>query len=141
MSEKTERRGQCLCGAVRFTAKNASNAVGACHCNMCRRWGGGPFMEIGGGADVAFEGEENIAIFDSSPWAERGFCKTCGSHLFYRIKQTGQQMIAVGLLDDDTGLAFRHQVFIDEKPKYYDFSNETENMTGAEIVAKFGVSS
>ena len=23
----------------------------------------------------------------SSAWAERGFCKNCGSHLFYRLKE------------------------------------------------------
>ena len=30
-----------------------------------------------------------------------------------------------------------HQVFIDEKPDYYSFANETKNMTGAEIFAQF----
>jgi hypothetical protein len=46
MSETTERRGHCLCGAIQIAAKTAGNRVGACHCNMCRRWGGGPFMEM-----------------------------------------------------------------------------------------------
>ena len=39
--------------------------------------------------------------------------------------------------DDDKNLVFSHQVFIDEKPTFYSFSNETNNMTGAEIFAKF----
>ena len=50
-------KGQCLCGAVKFTVKNISNKVDACHCGMCRRWGGGPLMVIGCGTDVEYEGE------------------------------------------------------------------------------------
>ena len=52
MSDVTEGKGSCLCGAVRFTAKNMSKEVGACHCSMCRKWGGGPFMEVDCGAEV-----------------------------------------------------------------------------------------
>ncbi len=138
MSDVVERRGKCICGAIGITAKSAGNSVGACHCRMCRRWGGGPFMEIDCGGVVAIDGEENLAVFNSSAWAERGFCKQCGSHLFYRIKETGQHMIPVGIFDNDEGLVFDHQVFIDEKPSFYHFSNETNDMTGAEIFAKYG---
>ncbi len=138
MSDVVERHGECLCGAIGVTAKSAGSSVGACHCKMCRRWGGGPFMEIDCGGVVAIDGEENLAVFNSSAWAERGFCKQCGSHLFYRIKETGQHMIPVGIFDNDEGLVFDHQVFIDEKPSFYHFSNETNDMTGAEIFAKYG---
>lgn len=135
-----ERRGHCLCGAITVTAANAGNGVGACHCGMCRRWGGGPYMEINCGSDVRIDGEENLSVFDSSKWAERGFCSNCGTHLFYRIKETGQHMMPVGLFDNDDDLVFRSQVFIDEKPSFYQFANETEDLTGAEIFAKYGSS-
>ena len=141
MSETTERRGRCLCGAVCITAKAADSNVGACHCDMCRRWGGGPLMEVRCGTDVSFEGADHISVFESSPWAERGFCRTCGSHLFFREKKTGGHHIPVGLLEGDEGLVFDHQVFIDEKPPYYSFANETQTLTGAEIAAMFGDSS
>jgi len=78
----TERKGQCLCGAVKFTAKNAENNIDAYHCGMCRKWGGGPLMVVNCGSEVAFEGKENISVYSSSDWAERGFCKKCGSHIF-----------------------------------------------------------
>lgn len=140
MSEGKERRGHCLCGAIHITATGTRDRIGACHCKMCRRWGGGPFMEVTCGADVSIEGEENISIFDSSAWAERGFCSKCGTHLFYRLKESGQHMIPVGFFDDDENLVFDHQVFIDEKPSYYRFANETSDMTGAELFAKYGQS-
>lgn len=139
-SEKTERAGHCLCGEVRIRAKSASSSVGACHCRMCRRWGGGPFMEIDCGASVEIRGEGNVAIFSSSDWAERGFCRNCGTHLFYRLKETGQHMIPVGIFEDSEGLEFANQVFIDEKPEYYEFANKTKDMTGAELFALFGAS-
>ncbi len=137
-SDSFEIRGHCLCGKVNITAKHASTGVGACHCKTCRRWGGGPFMEIECGADVDIDGESNIAVFDSSEWAERGFCRNCGTHLFYRLKATGQHMIPVGLFNESEKLVFESQVFIDEKPEYYEFTNKTRNLTGAELFALFG---
>ena len=140
MPDAAERRGQCLCGIVRITARRASGSAGACHCKMCRRWSGGPLLAVDCGTEVAFEGEDEVKVFDSSPWADRGFCGRCGSHLFYRLKETGQLMVPAGIFENEEGLIFDHQVFIDEKPDFYDFSNETQNMTGAEIAAQFGLS-
>lgn len=138
MSDVIEGRGSCLCGATRITAKSINQKnVGACHCTMCRKWGGGPLMAVDCGTDVSFEGEKNISVFDSSKWAERGFCNKCGSHLFYRLKESKQYIMAVGLFDDDKLFVFDHQVFIDEKPSFYRFANETNDMTGAEMFAKY----
>lgn len=132
--------GTCLCGAVTVTAVPEKHEVGACHCNMCRKWGGGPFMEIDCGSAASFTGEDNISVFSSSDWAERGFCKSCGTHLFYRLKETGQTMVPVGLFESQDGLNFTGQVFIDEKPAFYAFANKTEDFTGAEIFAMFSKS-
>lgn len=137
MSDQVDLTGRCLCSAIEFQAKGAKLDVGACHCGMCRRWTGGPFMAIDCGTDVSIQGEENIGVFDSSPWAERGFCTKCGTHLFYRIKQTHQYIVPVGIFGDDPAFSFDHQVFIDEKPPYYTFANKTEDMTGAEVFAKY----
>ncbi len=97
-------------------------------------------MQIACGSDILIDGNENISVFDSSMWAERGFCSKCGTHLFYRIKETGQHMIPVGIFDDDETLVFDRQVFVDEKPSFYRFANETQDMTGAEVFAKYGSS-
>lgn len=50
-------------------------------------------------------------------------------------------MMPAGLFNNNDGLLFDHQVFIDEKPSYYCFSNETTNMTGAEVFASYAPSS
>ena len=140
MSKITKLTGSCLCGAVRTTANNFSNKVGACHCGMCRKWGGGPFMEVDCGTDVSFKGKDNITVYDSSDWAERGFCKKCGSHLFYRLKESKQHMIPAGLFDNQEPFVFKSQVFIDKKPSFYSFANITTDMTEAEIFEKYSSS-
>ena len=94
-------------------------------------------MEVNCGSEVEFDGADKLSVFNSSDWAERGFCSVCGSHLFYRLKETREHMLPVGLFDDDSGLTFQRQVFIDEKPHYYQYSNQTEDFTGEELFAQF----
>jgi hypothetical protein len=128
--------GKCLCGAVSIQAQEVKN-VEACHCGMCRKWGGGPFLSIQCGADVKFSGTENIAEFDSSAWASRAFCKTCGTHLYYFFKPAKSYAVPAGLFQYQDGLCFKEQIFIDRKPDYYDFANKTENLTEAQVFQKF----
>lgn len=129
--------GHCLCGKVKIKANTMSRSVGTCHCSMCRRWTGGPMMAVDCGSDVCFEGEEHIKVYDSSAWAERGFCSSCGNHLFYRLKEGDQYIMPAGIFEDDKDFVFDHQIFIDEKPDYYCFSNNTYNMTGQEVFEKY----
>jgi hypothetical protein len=72
-----QRTGTCLCGAVTFTA-DIKPKISACHCGMCRKWTGGVFLTVQA-RDVRFTGEDAIATYTSSDWAERGFCSRCGS--------------------------------------------------------------
>jgi hypothetical protein len=131
--------GKCLCGAVQFTAAT-KREVAACHCNMCRKWTAGPFLAIDCGDSVKVADDSAVAWYRSSDWAERAFCKQCGTSLFYRLVEQGGYYISVELLDDTSGFALTHQIFIEEKPAYYDFANKTENMTGAEVFAAFAQS-
>jgi hypothetical protein len=133
----TSSQGSCLCGAVHVSTKTMNNKVGACHCSMCQKWAGGSLMMVDCGSNVSFQDKENVAIFNSSEWAERGFCKQCGSHLFYRLKAQDRYFMPVGIFDGVEQFIFDHQIFIDEKPEYYCFANETQNMTGAEVFAMF----
>jgi hypothetical protein len=131
------RSGSCLCGAVRFTASPQDHEFGACHCSMCRRWSAGPFLSVECGGTVVIEDSACVGFYRSSEWAERGFCTRCGTPLFYRL--VGQTFYAVSLeaFDDRSNFQFASQIFIDEKPTYYDFANATKTMTGAEVFAAF----
>ena len=128
--------GQCLCGAVRFAAVAKNNHVGACHCSMCQRWAAGLFLAIDLEPEtVEITGDEALGVYTSSDWGERCFCKACGTPLFWRSRDGSLVVASAGALDDKSELAFFSQIFIDEKPAYYDFANDTRKLTGPEFVA------
>ena len=87
MSETLDALGQCLCGDVEIDARGLQTRVGVCHCGMCRNWGGGPFFSIQCEGEISINNKNKVSIFNSSEWAERGFCNHCGTHLFYKLKQ------------------------------------------------------
>ena len=128
-----KRTGSCLCGAVTFEAKTMPT-MQACHCSMCRNWSAGPFMAVPC-EDAAFSGP--ISRYESSGDNERGFCTTCGSNLFFHTRGGPIHAIPIALFDDPSDLKFRAEIYIDDKPDYYEFANATKKFTGAEFEAKF----
>jgi len=128
---------KCLCGSVNITATNINPKFTVCHCETCRTWGGGPLFAVQCGTGIKIEGEGKVKVYESSPWASRGFCSECGTHLFYRLNKTGEYNMPVGLFPRLKNLAMTLQYFSDKRPDYYHFSNETQEMTEAEIHAYF----
>lgn len=127
--------GHCLCGAVSFTAPEARE-MSACHCGFCRRWGGGPLLVVHCGTDVQFNGSDRITTYASSAWAERAFCKDCGGHLYYRLLATGEYFVPAGTFDSNE-LEFTSQIYVDRKPTYYAFANETALLTEQQVIEQF----
>jgi hypothetical protein len=140
MADAKVRKGSCLCGAVRVSGKTADDGVAACHCTMCRKWGGGPLLAVDCGADFHIENEDSVSVYASSAWAERGFCRQCGTHLFYRLKQGPRYFVPAGVFGESEPWVLEQQIFIDEKPGFYSFANHTQNVTGAELFAQFAPS-
>ena len=137
MSSPVEKSGRCLCGKVGVTANAVNLDVHACHCSMCQLWNGGPTMSVHCGTGVLFSNEENISVYKSCSWAELGFCKSCGSHLFYKAIESGEYIIQTGIFDSADEFVLSQQIFIDEKPSYYSFANKTDDLTGEEVFAQY----
>lgn len=137
MAKTIHHQGTCLCGAVSVSVTTKNTHVGVCHCSMCRKWGGGPLFAVEFAEDVSFEGAEHVTTFSSSEWAERGFCRQCGTHLFYRLKQNGHYALSLGLLDSNEEWKITEQVFIDQKPSYYSLAEKTKQLTGEEVFAQY----
>ena len=127
--------GRCLCGAIRITLQQARTGISICHCWMCRRWGG-PFAGLGADSFVMEGGEEHVGVYRSSEWAERAFCRTCGSNLWYRFIPGDLHSFLAGLFDLPETFAIDEQIFVDEKPRWYDLAQQTTMKTGAEIIAE-----
>lgn len=125
--------GRCLCGKVEVRVPKAPESFGVCHCLSCRTWTGGVFMSVDPGKDFELTGEEFIGRYSSSEWAERGFCRECGSHLFFRMKRSDHYFFMLGLFGDRISPAFEEQQYIDEKPETYSFAEKTKLVTKTEM--------
>ena len=128
--------GRCLCGGVTFSAESVEADHHACHCGMCRRWVGGPFLAARA-EGLRFGGKENIAAYDSSEWAERAFCKRCGASLYYRFKPNDTYYVSVGAFDNPSPYHLASEIYVDAKPSGYDFAGDHPRQTEAEFLAKF----
>ena len=92
--------GGCLCGQVRYTAEVADGDAYLCHCRMCQKAVGGPFAVIVPVAKAGFRvtrGE--IAWFESSAVARRGFCRDCGTPLIFDYPHDPGIGVLAGCLD------------------------------------------
>jgi len=127
--------GRCLCGSVAITLHGTEKEVDICHCDMCQRWGGTFYAGLVG-ENVSIDGEECISVYKSSNWAERAFCSKCGSNLWYCFTPTGSRSFLAGLFNVPEGFGIKHQIFVDEKPDWYDLKQECPMKTGPEIIAE-----
>ena len=131
-------QGHCLCGSVKLEGRGKP-MIEVCHCEMCRHWHGGPGMVVmfEKGAHVV-AGGDHVSVYESSDWATRSFCKTCGSTLFYKLKDVdmphGSQ---AGLFDLPQGLSIHEEIFVDEQPDYYRFDTKAPRLTGKEVFERF----
>ena len=129
--------GRCLCGAVSFRAQDVDGGAISCHCDQCRRWTGTSMMgaEVG---RVEFAGEEHIRRYDSSSWAERGFCRECGASLFYRHKAKDRYFVSLGMFDDQSSFRLAVEIYMEEKPPGYDFAGDHPRRTSTDSAAPPG---
>jgi hypothetical protein len=112
-----EYSGGCQCGAVRFHATELRDNPHLCHCRMCQKAAGNLF------ADLVGIGHEHLtwtrgkpSEFQSSAEAARGFCKDCGTPLYYRSTGGPHVSMAIGAFDEphlipilyEMGLEGRH---------------------------------
>ena len=132
MDDSAPKTARCLCGHISIIANPVRRKFTACHCDMCRKWGG-IWMAVECSADSSLGGIDGLTVYDSSAWAQRGFCSKCGTHLFFKIKTEGRYYVPVGLLADIDDFVFRRQIFIDRKPDYYCFANDTLDFTESQL--------
>src|SRR5262252_4055541 len=96
-------KGSCLCGGVRVEVEGAfEKQPEGCHCTMCRKQTSHFFAAVNVRRKfLAVHGEDKVGWFRSSETVERGFCKVCGSVLFWRPNLPGYEYtaVAMGLFD------------------------------------------
>ena len=87
MAEVKKRSGGCLCGQVRYEINGSIRDSVACYCKMCQR-DTGNFLVANQleEENLTLLSDESLAWYASSENAKRGFCKHCGSPLFFKAK-------------------------------------------------------
>ena len=117
--------GRCECGKVCFSVESVSPAVTVCHCSQCRRTSG----HIWASADtlsfdaLRFSADEGLTWYASSSFAKRGFCRFCGSALFYQVNGEQRVSIGAGCLDAPTGALIDKHIFVADKGDYYEITD------------------
>jgi hypothetical protein len=96
------RTGGCLCGEVRYEFRGPPLTSIVCHCRMCQKASGAPFVALfyvdRGGVAVT---KGHPAAYRSSPEVTRRFCARCGSPVFFeRSTRPDRIAIMAGSLDD-----------------------------------------
>ena len=131
-------KGSCLCGSVGISISRIRPGVDACHCDMCRRWGGGPFFSLHHVKEGEFtlSGEEHVHRYASSDWAERASCGKCGSNLWYYLVPGKHWSFLAGLFDLPQEWQLDTQIFVDEMAPYAALAADSPKMTGAEVIAE-----
>ena len=129
MSKPDHLEGGCLCSAVRYEIDGPFSNVAACHCSQCARWTGHLFASFTVEKNkLKIQGEENIGWYQSSEQARRGFCKTCGSSLFWERIDAMETDILAGSLDrspdQPTGLKTTRHIFVADKGDYYEICDD-----------------
>lgn len=129
------RHGRCLCGAVRFQASVAT-AMQACHCTQCQRWTGGGPLYVARVRNLDLKGEEKIKTYHASEWGERANCEVCGAALYWRMRGKPVGFVAVGLLDDQSGMTVTEEIFVDNRPDWMPPIAGASQSTEAQELAK-----
>ncbi|MGI3169731.1 GFA family protein [Pseudooceanicola sp. C21-150M6] len=139
-----EKSGGCLCGRVRFTARNVPEEASLCHCELCRRWTGSALVGVALPIDnVTWSTKQPIATGGIKDWAERAWCDHCGSHLWFRVTEPGpwseEIELPLGLFDDPSGFTIAAEIYIDHKPDSYAYrgAEDRKVLTRADCVAAF----
>jgi hypothetical protein len=101
--------GGCACGRVRYTATVHDDDAYLCHCRMCQRATGSISIAFKSmkQADVRFEHEPDW--YDSSPIAQRPYCRECGTSLGFQFKEGSDKMdLTVASFDDPSRFRPKH---------------------------------
>jgi len=119
-------KGGCLCGAVRYEVTGPLRDIVNCHCAMCQKLHGnfGPHSKAPK-ANITITKGDGLCWYKTSDVARRGFCRECGSGLFWEPFELAATGIIAGSLDGHTGLKTIGHIYVNEKPDFYEISDNS----------------
>ena len=124
--------GGCLCGAVRYEVVGPLRDVVNCHCSMCQRLHGnfGPHSKARK-INITVTKDDSLAWYKTSDIAQRGFCRNCGSGLFWEPFELDATGIIAGTLDGRTEIKTIGHIFVGEKSDFYEIDDNMPQFEGS----------
>jgi hypothetical protein len=115
---------------VRYELRGPLRPVVACHCRQCQKSHGNfaAFTRLPL-SDFTLVAEDGLSWYTSSEIARRGFCRRCGSSLFYEPTGSGNICVAAGSIDPPSRLATCRHIFVDSKGDYYEITDGLEQLS------------
>lgn len=126
----------CFCKSVQFEATLKNLDLVICHCSMCRKLAGSTgFASLEFANDVTFFQKEYLSVFNSSEFAERGFCSNCGTTLFDHFKPAKAFFVPPAVIENlpEEKIQFVEEIYFDNKPSYYSYANKTKTMNESDF--------
>ncbi|MEM8707388.1 MAG: GFA family protein [Actinomycetota bacterium] len=115
-----ERTGACGCGAVTLHASRLRRHVMQCHCENCRRLTGNFVSAVRiHQDDLTWTDPEGHMAEHDYGYAQYGFCRNCGSTLYFNATERPEEpSVMVGLFDDASGIELHSIWFAHEAHEY-----------------------
>lgn len=109
--------GGCYCGDVRYEADGIPFHLTNCHCTICRRTTGAPFvawLTVPRSTFCFVQGAP--ASFRSSEQATRRFCRRCGTQLTFEHDDAPDEIdVTTSSLDEPNAFAPEDHTFVSGK--------------------------
>lgn len=132
--------GGCFCGANQFAITEPAVDSHHCHCSICRRLQGAPFVTLAiyPRSGFSWTSGGDLDTFDSSPTVHRHRCKSCGTPMSLTFEGHDQfgDLIAImrTAIDDNADPGhpadgFRHAFWPDKVP-WLDINDDVKKTDG-----------
>lgn len=130
--------GGCQCGAVRYAFNRPFESM-VCHCRMCQRASGAPYVAFAVPAKDSLRWTHgNPGRYRSSDRAERLYCRACGTPLAFRNLTTGTTDLTAGSLDNPELAQPTWALGVESKRSWVNHVGDLPERTTADWLAEKG---
>jgi hypothetical protein len=122
-TQDTEQlHGGCLCGGVAYRADGPVNYASHCYCTMCQKQHGaaaGSYANVDRVGFIVERGADLVTEYASSADGRRGFCRVCGSNIYWRSDEAPDRIaVTLGTLEPAYDGPVQHELHTDTKPRW-----------------------
>jgi hypothetical protein len=108
--------GECHCGRVRFELEGPPMAAFCCHCTVCRRSIGCPYILVGMWQPERARIAKGAPLLErtTSPWLTRHRCPDCGAAIYNAVSTksfVASNFMLPLLLERDDAVRPTHHIF------------------------------